>query len=135
MTTEPPTLPEIDKLLQFLPLLEMPGRSYVTSNSDREPSLEEASSVPYPEYCEDVLAFFWQAGQPCWSDFEYEPREAWALLRDDRHIDTCSLDELRTLLTVCVRSERFVDGAWLNLLESGRIGAILKRLAVLRDSL
>jgi hypothetical protein len=135
MRTEPPTPQEIDQLLQFLPLLEMPGRSYVRAASGDETTLEQASSVPYPEYCEDVLAFFWQAGQPCWSDFEYEPREAWALLGDDRHIDTCSLNELGTLLTACVRSERFSDGAWLSLLESGRIVAILKRLAVLRDAL
>jgi hypothetical protein len=129
------TLEKMDELLQFLPLFEVPGRSYVQSPASSGPGAEGESLRPYPEYCEDVLAFFWLVGQPCWSDFEYDPRQAQALLSDDAFIDTCSLEGLKTLLTYCVRSERFGDGAWLHLLESGRIAALLRRLAVLRGSL
>jgi hypothetical protein len=135
MVDEPITQKRIDELLQFVPLFETPGRAYVKAPSDGRESPEGVSTFPYPEYCEDVLAFFWLAGQPCWSDFHYDPREAQALLSDDQFIDTCSLDQLKTLLTACVRSERFSDGAWLQLLESGRIVALLKRLAILRDAL
>lgn len=126
---------KIDELLPFLPILERPGRCYVKSPSSNGESPEDTGSLPYPEYCEDVLAFFWLAGQPFWSDFDYDPRQAHALLGDEQFISTCSLDELKTLLTHCVRSERFSDGAWLHLLESGRIGALLRRLAALRESL
>ncbi len=134
MTDHPITLRDIDRLLQFLPLFEMPGRGYVRVPSSKRSSLADIGSLPRPEYCQDVLAFFWLAGQLCWSDFHYDPREAQALLSDDQFIDTCSLEQLKTLLTYCVRSERFSDGAWLHLLESGRIVVLLKRLAVLRQS-
>ena len=126
---------KMDELLQFLPLFEVPGRSYVRPLASPGAGAEGESIPPCPEYCEDVLAFFWLAGQPCWSDFGYDPRQAQALLGDDAFVGTCSLEELKTLLTYCVRSERFGDGAWLHLLESGRIVALLRRLAVLRTSL
>jgi hypothetical protein len=38
------------------------------------------------------------------------------------------------LLTYCVRGERFCDGHWDAVLRSGRITAILHRLAVLKTS-
>jgi len=129
------TVREIDELLEFLPFFEVAGHLYVKAPSGSGEPLEEVSSVPHPEYCDELVAFFWLAGQPCWSDFDYDPRQAQALLRDDRFIATCSLGEIRTLLTYCVRSERFADGAWLHLLESGRIVALLRRLAVLREGL
>ena len=37
------------------------------------------------------------------------------------------------MLTYYARSERFGDGSWLNLLETGRTTAVLKRLAELRE--
>jgi hypothetical protein len=133
MMDHPVTVREIDELLQFLAIFEVTGRSYVKASSGSGEPLEEVCSVPHPEYCDEVVAFFWLAGQPCWSDFDYDPRQAQALLGSEEFIDTCSIDELRTLLTYCVRSERFTDGAWLHLLESGRIVALLRRLAVLRE--
>lgn len=135
MTDEPITPQRMDELLQYLPLFETPGRPFVQFPSGRREAPEEVSTVPYPEYCEEMLAFFWLAGQPCWSDLDYDPRQAQVQLSDDSFIRSCSLAELKTLLTYCVRSERFADGAWLHLLESGRIVVLLKRLAVLRESL
>jgi hypothetical protein len=93
----------------------------------------KAIQVPYPIYCDDVLEFYALAGLPHWSDYRYEPRQAHAMLRDDEFITTASLDELKTMLTYCVRGERFVDGHWAHMLESGRIVALLRRLAALRN--
>jgi hypothetical protein len=39
------------------------------------------------------------------------------------------------MLTACVRSERFCDGSWERLLESGTIVWLLRRLAALRQTL
>jgi hypothetical protein len=39
------------------------------------------------------------------------------------------------MLTYCVRGERFCDGHWAAMLESGRVVAILRRLRVLCGSL
>lgn len=129
------TVEEMDELLEFLPLFENPDRAYVKGWGGGEPTGDGAITVPYPIYCDDVLEFFTLAGQTHWSDFEYQPREAGAMLSDDALIATASLDEIRTMLTYCVRGERFGDGHWAYMLESGRILALLRRLAALRDEI
>jgi hypothetical protein len=89
--------------------------------------------VPYPVYTEDVKAFFERAGRPPWADRGYDPGEALRLLEDDAAIQRANLDEFRSMLTYCVRGERFGDGLWQDLLEMGKIQALLERLLVLRD--
>jgi hypothetical protein len=126
------TLDRIDELLRFLPLLDVPGRQYTIAWAGNETTSSGAVTPPYPVYCEDVLEFFLLAGQPWWSDFEYEPRAAYRMLYDDRFIETCTLDHIRTMLTYCVRGERFSDGHWEHVLQQGRIVALLNRLAALR---
>ena len=125
----------IDELLRFLPRFEEPDRVYVKEWGGGEMTADGAITVPYPVYCDDVLAFFTLAGQTHWSDYEYQPREAGAMLSDDEVIATASLHELKTMLTYCVRGERFGDGHWAHMLETGRIVAILRRLATLRDEI
>jgi hypothetical protein len=124
---------KMDELLRFLPLFEIPNRQYVKDWGGGETTAEGTITVPYPIYCDDVLQFYTLAGQTHWSDFDYSPREAYDMLRDDECISTASLDELRTMFTYCVRGERFADGHWAHMLESGRIVALLRRLAALRN--
>ena len=124
---------KMDELLRFLPLFENPNREYVKDWGGGETTAEGAITVPYPIYCDDVLQFYTLAGQTHWSDFEYNPREAYGMLNDDECIATASLDEFRTMLTYCVRGERFADGHWAHMLESGRIVALLRRLEALRN--
>jgi hypothetical protein len=124
---------KMDELLRFLPLFEIPNRQYVKDWGGGETTAEGAITVPYPIYCDDVLEFYTLAGQTYWSDFDYDPRVAYEMLRDDEFIATASLDEIRTMLTYCVRGERFADGHWAHMLESGRIVALLRRLAALRN--
>ena len=87
--------------------------------------------MPYPIYAADVLAFYRLAGQPCWSDYDYVPQEAARMLQDDALIGRATLAEIVTMLTYCVRGERFCDGHWDAVLQSGRITAILHRLTAL----
>jgi hypothetical protein len=124
---------KMDELLRFLPLFEVADREYVKDWGGGEMTAEGAITVPYPIYCDDVLEFFALAGQTHWSDFDYDPREAHEMLGDDVFISRASLDQLRTMLTYCVRGERFADGHWAHMLESGRIVALLRRLAALRS--
>jgi len=124
----------MDELLRFLPLFELPGREYVQRWGGGETTPDgKAIQVPYPIYCDDVLEFFALAGQTHWSDFRYNPRQAHDMLHDDELIAAASPDQIRTMLTYCVRGERFMDGHWAHMLESGRIVALLRRLAALRD--
>jgi hypothetical protein len=125
----------MDELLRFLPLFENPDRVYVREWGGGEVTHDGSIQVPYPIYCDDVYEFFALAGRTHWADFEYRPREAGAMLSDDEFIATASLDEIRTMLTYCVRGERFGDGHWAHMLETGRILALLRRLAALRDEI
>jgi hypothetical protein len=129
------TLEAIDELLRFLPLFDVPQRKYVKAWAGGEVTPDGAITIPFPEYCDDVLEFFRLAGRACWSDSEYDPREARTMLSNDQFISTCSLNDIKTLLTYCVRGERFSDGHWASVLKTGRVIAILRRLAVLRETL
>lgn len=126
---------QIDELLCFLPLFTVPGRTFVESVGGGQDTGDGAITIPYPIYAEDVLAFYRLAGQPCWSDYSYRPREAVRMLADEAFIRRATLAEVKTMLTYCVRGERFGDGHWAAMLESGKIVALLERLRVLRDAI
>lgn len=128
------TLVKIDELLRFLPLFEEPGRSFILQWAGGKTTANGAITIPYPIYAKDVGEFFHLAGDPFWCDYAYGPAEAGKLLQDDAFITQATLDEIKTLLTYCVRGERFCDGHWGAVLRSGRITAILRRLAVLKAS-
>jgi hypothetical protein len=108
----------MDDLLQFLPALAQPGRSFVTGPL---------------QYMPDVEAFFRRAGNGWWSDPDYEPAAAARMLADDEAVRRATLREVRAMLTCCVRGERFCDGYWEGILQAGRVTALLRRLAVLRQ--
>lgn len=124
---------KIDELLQFLPLFEEPGRSFVTKWAGGETMANGAITMPYPIYAEEVGEFFRLAGDPFWCDYAYDPAEAGKLLQDNAFIAQATLDEIKTLLTYCVRGERFCDGHWDAVLCSGKITAILRRLATIDE--
>lgn len=126
---------QVDALLAFLPAFETPGRVFIERWAGGQKTADGAFTVPYPIYSEDVQAFFHQVAKHQWIDFGYNPTEARAMLSDDEFIEQCNLADIKTMLTYCVRGERFSDGFWGSVLETGRVNALLRRLAVLRDSI
>lgn len=134
MNRETITTESIDELLRFLPLFNVPGRQFVTQWAEDNTSEKGAVAVPYPIYADDVTAFFQLAGQVCWSDTEYDPVEAGKMVVDDKLIEQATLEQIKTMLTYCVRGERFCEGHWDRLLKSGRVTAILQRLTVLQEA-
>jgi hypothetical protein len=56
------------------------------------------------------------------------------MVESDEAIASATLAEVKTMLTFCVRGERFCDGHWGAVIGQGRIGAILRRLEQLRES-
>lgn len=78
---------------------------------------------------------FQLAAQDCWDDRQYTSKEAAQMVEDVEFIERASLEEVRTMLTRCVRSERFCDGSWEALLSGGHIQNLLRRLQVLRDEM
>lgn len=132
MNATNPDREDIDKLLAFLPFFDKPGRKFVKKWAGGEMG-DGTITFPYPEYEEDVLAFFKLAAQPCWSDFNYQPETAADMLGNEKALRTAKLSDIRTMLTYCVRSERFGDGSWATALLSGKIVSLLQRLQELQD--
>ncbi len=118
---------KIDKLLAFLPHFT-PEREYVKE-------WRAGGGFPWPVYHEDVIAFYKLAGKPCWADYGYNPAEAGKIVANDEFIAQADLTAVKTMLTFCVRGERFNTGHWAVMLKNGRIQAILKRLQTLREEM
>jgi protein tyrosine phosphatase (PTP) superfamily phosphohydrolase (DUF442 family) len=81
-----------------------------------------------------VTRFFEAAGQDCWMDFDYAPQEAGRMLEDHTQVWRASIDEIKTMLTYCVRGERFSEGHWGAMIEQGHVRRLLERLAELREA-
>jgi hypothetical protein len=110
--------------------LNVTGRTFTKPAEPGEPPPRHI------EYTDDVVAFFHIVGSPasCWNDYNYVSNNGRDKIFDDTSITNATLDDIRAMLTYYIRSERFGDGSWLHLLESGRITAVLKRLAELRET-
>lgn len=110
----------IDRLTAYLPKFE------------NEPCTLKSENW-WPTYADYVEEFFKLV------EYEFEDRD-YALngidaleeqLEDDDLIAQASVDQCRTLLTLILRGERFCDGYWRRIIESGRVQAILRRLSEL----
>jgi hypothetical protein len=134
MESEPITREKIDELLRFLPLFTVPGRHFIIKWDGLEKMPDGAITMPFPLYAEDVEEFFRLASQPCWNDYDYTKSNASEMLNYEEFIKNASIENVKTMLTYCVRSERFCDGFWNSVLSSGRVVVLLKRLEVLRES-
>ena len=124
---------KIDELLRFLDILGKADRQNIIKWHGG-PQPDGSTQFPYPEYRPEVIEFFQLAGQPFWSDYGYNPTKTQKWINDEKFIKTASLSQIKTLLTYCVRGERFCDGHWSAMLEKGIITAILKRLEQIRLS-
>lgn len=135
------TKQKMDALLRFLPLFDVPERAYIREWVGGTRLPDGSMTDAYPVYHEDVRAFFdLLASEPCWLDYDYRPNEAAHLLKDDAFVARARLEDLRIMLTYCLRGERFSDGFWETILrpEGGcpsRVVALLRRLKVLREEM
>jgi len=128
----PITREQIDELLRFLPIFEDPARSFVERwDGGKHP--DGTITMPFPVYRPEVLEFFHLAAQPQWTDRKYHQPEAAKMVRDAAFIARADLDQIRTMLTFCARGERFCDGHWAEMIESGTIAKLLRRLKDLRS--
>lgn len=121
----------IDELLAYLQALSIPGRQFCQW-SRAQNTTPDTFTLAYPIYDDDVADFFELAGQEFWCDFDYTLKGARRMLDDPLFIEQADLDEIKTMLTFCVRGERFCDGHWEAVLKNGRIQALLRRLEVIR---
>jgi len=123
-----PTLEEIETLTSFLPHLYAEGFSPVESWRGGEKQIDGSMTLPYPKYHPLVHEFFRHVAGDGWLDFKYNPEQANQMIRDENTIKTASLEQIQTMLTFCIRGERFSDGHWEEMIKKGYIRQLLERL-------
>lgn len=134
MRSATPTLPEFDELLAYLPVFSARGfrpiRRWIGGNRNKTDG--GTMIMPWPEYDEAVIRFFSAAARDCWSDHNYASKRMDEAIRDPRMVACATMQEIKSMLTWCVRRERFCDGHWATAIEDGYINNILQRLQALR---
>ena len=75
-----------------------------------------------------VEEFFRLVSSAGWLDTAYHPEQAYEMLKDEKFIKAASLSQIKTMLTFCLRGERFSDGHWAQMIEEGCIQRLLERL-------
>ena len=132
MNSESPTPHEIDELVGFLPRLTAEEFAPIREWGGGEKQADGAYIMPWPKYDAIVSRFFEAAGQDCWMDFDYVPQEAGRMLEDQSLVRRAGIDEIKTMLTYCVRGERFSEGHWAAMIEGGHVRRLLERLKEIR---
>ncbi len=132
MKTRLPTPLEVDELVAFLPRLYAKGFKPIKPWGGGTKGKGGVLTLPWPEYDPLVEKFYGLAACEWWSDYGYSPEQAGRMLTDDNVMKTASLSQIKTMLTFCVRGERFCDGHWASMIEGGHIRQLLERLAELR---
>lgn len=123
------SLQQVDVVLRFLPIFEQPGYVFGEWHSPEgqmpfySMSREAADFVQALYDQQIIFPFDWTS----WQD------EAVRYITDLEMIKTADLVTCRKLLTTHVRQDRFVEGHLANMLESGHITAVLKRLQEIRS--
>ena len=130
MTTErEPSARDIQALVEFLPKLygegaPTPITRWITKTGDG------ALVMPWPKYHETVKSFIDQiVKQGCWMDPGYDPETSKGLLMDEAAVRNATIPQIRQMLTLIVRGERFCDGWWSSMIEDGHVQRLLERLA------
>ncbi len=102
---------------------------WVTQNGDG------SLTLPWPKYNETVESFIHLiVNQNCWIDAGYVPEEAERLLMDEAAVKDATIPEIRRMLTLIVRGERFCDGWWASMIEEGHVRRLLERLAEIESA-
>lgn len=133
METNRPTAQDFDELTSFLGRLYEPGfdpiKQWYGGAADENGYLQ----WPWPDYEETVIEFVRAAGKGCWTDFDYVSKDVSALVdaSEDR-IKTADLETAKSILTWCIRGERFCEGHWGVVIGSGIVRRVLERLLELR---
>ncbi len=126
-----PTLQDIEALTAYLPRLYAEGFSPIVRWEGGERLKDGSITLSYPEYDPLVEEFFRHVSSR-WLDYEYDPEKAYQMLKDENRVKAASLAEIKTMLTFCVRGERFSDGHWAVMIEQGYIRRLLERLNKLK---
>lgn len=127
-----PTAEEFDELIGYLPRLSAPGFVAIQASRGGVYAAKGVMTLPWPEYSEVARRLFGAFSGPAWQDYGYLSRDPEARMTQPGFIENATLDEIKCLMTFCVRGERFCDGHWGGMIEAGYVERILRRLDVIR---
>jgi hypothetical protein len=122
-----PQAADIDDLLLYLPRLYPAGVAIKT--------YEVREGTYWPDYDAAVVGFYKLLAKECWQDVQYNLHGAGTMLKSPTYIAQANLAEIQSMLTWCIRGERFCDGHWGSMVEKGHVLNVLNRLAVLREQM
>lgn len=122
---------EIQELVRFLPRLSADGFAPIKKWEGGANTREGGFKMPWPVYDKVVEDFILAASKDVWNDHDYRPEEARRMLENESVVATANLTQIRTMLTYCVRGERFCDGHWGTMIERGHVRRLLKRLVAI----
>ena len=125
-----PTIAQIDEVTAFLPMLYGEDAEPFVAESKWEAS--DVIVLSGSEYSKAVLDFLSVVSSEPWKDPDYLSKGVEVMLEKPEAIANASIDEIRTMLTHCVRRVRFSLGYLEHVLSGGQIQQILERLLILR---
>ena len=132
MESPTPTIADFDELISYLPQLYTNGLKPISLWHESDQMDAAAIVFGQPEYDKIVTQFFNAAAKACWCDYDYDPGSVGKMIRDPQKIAHATLQEIKSMLTWCVRCERFSGGHWAGVIEDGYIRDILLRLRELK---
>lgn len=124
MSSSEPTTPtgqDAAELTAFLPQLRDPTVDPVVE-------WQMQGALSRPKYAKWVCELFQAAGRDCWAARSYHPTASIEMLDDEDLIRSASIDQIKAMLTYCVRGERFCDGLQEELIRTGKMLALLERI-------
>jgi len=127
-----PTNKDIDELIAFLPKLYAEGFKPVKCWRGGDKNKDGVIQIPWPEYENVVIEFFHIASKQCWKDYNYTSNNAVEMIKNKDTIKNASLEQIKTMITLCVRRERFCEGIWESVIEEEIIRSLLERLQKIR---
>ncbi len=131
-TTTAPTREDIDRLLTFLPLFDVCGRTFIVEGPDGLPNYRTLHVLPFPAYEDYLQAFFREASRPCWQVDLDDPDHVASAVYCECQIALAQLSDIQRMLTWCVTSGTDFPNHRQMLVEDGRIASILKQLRRIR---
>ncbi len=129
----------LKKLASYLPVVN--SLTFSAENGmARLADQSGGTTVPFETYRAFEWAFLTDAYDYGWvlKDFKWsswaKTIEAQQLRDDEAALATASAEQLMRLLTLCIRQDRFVDGALFDAFATGFIESIIRRAAVLVEA-
>ena len=125
---------DIERLLVYLPLFDVCGRTFVLNGPDGTPDYAELHVVPANCYEDYLDMFFREISRPCWQTGIQNEEAVTHLVYCDCDIARCQLEDIRRMLSWCRHGDEAIPGFRESLVQDGRLTSILRRLKRLHES-